>query len=129
MTCKPYYFFLSIACLALSVSRSTAQPGPAPIVTLDLHHVSYPELLQALERQTGYRFFYDSADLDTARVDVKAEGRPLGAVLSSVLSGTGLSYSVDRHEQVFIFRGEAIDTGLPAGFFDKADSTRASVAA
>src|SRR5580658_9462637 len=124
MNSKLWYTFLTIACFSLLAGRCSAQGKPSAALTLDLHQVSYPELLKEMEKQTGYRFFYDTADLDTTRIDVNVQAQPLSVVLQSVFSGTGISFSVDRFYHVFIAKGDAINTGLPEGFFDKVDSGR-----
>ena len=127
MNGKLWYTFLTIICFSLLAGRCSAQGKPSATLTLDLHQVSYPDLLKEMEKQTGYRFFYDTADLDTARIDINVQAQPLSAVLQSVFSGTGMSFSVDRFHHVFIAKGDAINTGLPPGFFDKVDSGRLAV--
>jgi hypothetical protein len=127
MSSKFWYTFLTITCFGLLAGRCSAQGKPSPALTLDLHQVSYPDLLKEMEKQTGYRFFYDTADLDTTRIDVNVQAQPLFAVLQSLFSGTAISFSVDRFHHVFIAKGDAINTGLPPGFFDKVDSGRLAI--
>ncbi len=127
MNSKLWYTFLTITCIGLLAGRCSAQDKPSAALTLDLHQVSYNDLLKEMEKQTGYRFFYDTADLDTTRLDVNVQAQPLSAVLQSVFSGTGISFSVDRFHHVFIAKGAAINTGLPPGFFDKVDSGRLAI--
>src|SRR5262249_9383189 len=45
---------------------------------------------------------------------------PFYRVFDQLFSGSDLSYSIDRHHDVFIVKGEAIATDLPPGFFDRA---------
>ena len=78
------YPLLLLSCLLYSVSGLLAQEGSAPTVTMDLQKVSYKDLLQELERQTGYRFFYDTLDLDTTKIDVKADHLPFTKVLNLI---------------------------------------------
>ena len=127
MSLKFWYILLTITCLGLLTGRCSAQGKPTAALTLDLHQVKYADLLKEMEKQTGYRFFYDTADLDTTRIDVNFQGQPLSVVLPSVFSGTGISFSVDRFHHVFIAKGDAINTGLPPGFFDKVDTGRLAV--
>jgi len=127
MNAKRLYIFLTIISFGLMTGRCSAQGTPPPAVTLDLHQVSYNDFLQALEKQTGFRFFYDTADFDTTRIDVNVQAQPLFSVLNNFFSGTGISWSADRFRHVFIAKGEAINTGLPQGFFDKADSGRLAI--
>jgi len=87
-------------------------------VTLDLKQVSMAHFLEEVERQSGYRFYYDTVDLDTTKIDINVQQEPFYKVLDEVFSGTGISYSIDRHHEVFIAKGGTVDTGLPPGFFD-----------
>src|ERR1700677_299425 len=112
MNPKFWYIFLTITCFGLLTGRCFAQDKPSATLTLDLHQVRYADLLKEMEKQTGYRFFYDTADLDTTRIDVNVQTQPLSAVLESVFSGTAISFSVDRFHHVFIAKGDAINTGL-----------------
>src|ERR1700683_3689914 len=127
MSPKFWYIFLTITNLYLLTDRCFAQDKPSAALTLDLHQARYADLLKEMEKQTGYRFFYDTVDLDTTRIDVSVQAQPLSVVLQSVFSGTGISFSVDRFHHVFIAKGDAINTGLPSGFFDKADTGRLAV--
>ncbi|HET6255700.1 MAG TPA: TonB-dependent receptor [Puia sp.] len=124
MNPKFWYILVTITCCGLLAGRCSAQGKPSAALTLDLRQVTYGDALKEIEKQSGYRFFYDTADLDTVRIDVNVQAQPLSAVLESLFSGTGISFSVDRFHHVFIAKGEAINTGLPPGFFDKADTGR-----
>jgi len=98
-------------------------------VTLDLKQVSMGDFLKEVERQSGYRLYYDTADLDTAKIDVHALREPFNKVLDEVFSGTGIAYSIDRRHEVFIAKGEVVDTGLPPGFFEAKMPDKSSAAA
>ena len=87
-------------------------------VTLDLKQASMANVLREVERQSSYRFYYDTADLDTTKIDIRVQQEPFYKVLDEIFSGTGLGYSIDRHHEVFIAKGGVVDTGLPPGFFD-----------
>src|SRR5580704_14340418 len=108
MNSKLWYTFLTITCFGLLAGRCFAQDKPSAALTLDLHQVTYNDLLKEMEKQTGYRFFYDTTDFDTTRLDVNVQAQPLSAVLQSVFAGTGISFSLDRFQHVFIAKGDAI---------------------
>jgi hypothetical protein len=120
-------FLLIFACGLLLASRSLAQ-GDHDRVTLDLGKTPIIDVLKELEKQTGYRFYYDTADFDSTKITIKAERQLFYKVMDEAFSGTGISYSIDRHRQVFIGKGEAIHTDLPAGFFDKTVPDKAALA-
>src|ERR1700761_7676008 len=65
-------------------------------VTLDLKQASMGDVLKEVERQSGYRLYYDTADLDTSKIDIHVQQESFYKVLDQVFSGTGISYSIDR---------------------------------
>jgi len=122
------FLFLTFACVLLLASRSLAQEDHDR-VTLDLGKPTpIADVLKELEKQTGYRFYYDTADFDSTKITIKAARQLFYKVLDEAFRGTGISYSIDRHRQVFIGKGEAIHTGLPDGFFDKTVPDKAAPA-
>ena len=114
-----YTTLLTVLCLLLIGGRSLAQKGKAARVTVEFKQVPIASLLQELERQTGYRFYYDTLDFDSTKVDIKADAQLFTSVLDTVFAGTDINYSIDRHGDVFVGKGAVIQTDLPANFFDK----------
>ncbi|HEY4109445.1 TonB-dependent receptor [Puia sp.] len=108
-----------LACLLLAGIAVRAQdPGSKP-VTVHLTHASFADLLNDLEKQTSYRFYYDTTDLDSTKIDINVNNAPLDKVLEQAFAGTEISYSIDSHQHVFVTKGAAIRTDLPPGYFDK----------
>ena len=110
--------FLILVLLLGTGSRIMAQSGKET-VTLDMQKAPMDSVLMAIEKQTGYRFFYDTAVLDTNKIDIHVTGQAWDGVLTQLFNGTDLSFSLDSHGRVFIVKGEAIATDLPPGFFDR----------
>src|ERR1700749_4501565 len=90
-----------LACLLLAGFMVRAQEAGSKPVTLHLTQSNYAGILNELEKQTGYRFYYDTADLDTTKIDVNVDRVPLEKVLDQVFTGTEISYTFDRHQHVF----------------------------
>src|ERR1700761_6344310 len=93
--------FLTAACLLLIGGRCIAQENTRDQVTVDLKKTSYADLLKELERQAGYRFYYDTSDFDSTKIDIRADRQPFYTVLTQAFSGTEISFSIDRYRQVF----------------------------
>ncbi|MFT3947614.1 MAG: TonB-dependent receptor [Agriterribacter sp.] len=80
---------LLIACLQVNARGFTQN------VTLHLKNVTLEKLFSHIKDQTGYSFLIDQKDmLKTRRVDVNINNAPLPDVLTSCLSGQGLSYKI-----------------------------------
>jgi hypothetical protein len=122
-----------ILCLGLLAAwwpgnRCLAQGERHEKVTLDLHKATMDTVLLFVEQQTGYRFFYDTADLDTNRIDITVNQEPYTKVLAQIFQGTDLTYSLDKYGHIFVVKGEAIATDLPPAFFEKAPTQKEAVA-
>lgn len=123
-----YLSVLILACALLPSGRVMAQ-GDKDRVSLDFQHAPMADVLKEVEKQTGYRFFYDTAELDTNKIDIKVDQQPWQQVMTQIFNGTENTWSIDRYRHVFIVKGEAIATGLPPGFFDKTAPTKEVVTA
>lgn len=90
------YLLAAIAVLAFvfaGVPRTAAQPG-LPI-TLPSTEMTAGQLLDEIERQTGYAAAYDNTAFDAGRtVTVPSTRTTLGQALDAMLSGSGFSYIV-----------------------------------
>ena len=94
------------------------------LVTIDMKQARIVTVLETMERQTGYRFYYDTTDFDSTRVDVSVSRQPFSKVLETIFLETPLTWSMDRHGRIFIVRGPAIQISLPTAFFDKRDPAK-----
>lgn len=103
-------FFL----LVISVSKIYAQDNN----TFDLNYdrILFPALIDQIESNSSYHFYYDITQIDTLRVSVKAERASLKTVLQDALKNTGFSYAIDSN-RIFITKNREIRTQLPADFF------------
>src|SRR5882757_394447 len=129
MNRKTFYRWLTIACLLLPGVRTLAQKDTTGRVTVNFQKIPLDSLMQELERQTGYHFYYDTTDFDSTKVDIKADRQPFYKVLNEVFSGTEITWSIDRYRHVFIGKGEAIHTDLDPAFFDKTSPDKNALAA
>ena len=76
-----------------------------------------------LEQQTGVHFYYDSTQMDSLYVTLHVQGQPLAQVLDMVFAHTDFFYAMDAKGNVFLTKGYALETGLPA-FFPQGDTGR-----
>ncbi|QNE39759.1 TonB-dependent receptor [Hymenobacter sp. NBH84] len=98
---------------------------PAVPITLDLNNTFFGNLVQAVEAQSDYHFYYDERQIGNLRVTVQATAQQLPAVLASALRDTGLRFAIDDAHNIFITKETGIATQLP----DPRTKVPASVAA
>ncbi|MGI4759395.1 MAG: TonB-dependent receptor, partial [Janthinobacterium lividum] len=113
-----YRAALVLVLLALSGSLvSYGQQAPAATFTSTLKGVPFAEFARQVAATTPYRLYFDAAETDSLRVTLTATGQPLAAVLRQVLEPAHLHFSFDEEYRVYITAGEAVQTRLPADFF------------
>ncbi|HLK28453.1 MAG TPA: carboxypeptidase-like regulatory domain-containing protein [Puia sp.] len=76
------------------------------------------EFAKALQGQTGYRFYFDTLQFDSIRIDISVKSQNLKDVLQLAFAGTNFHYSIDHQKHVFITNGVTVQTELPDLFFD-----------
>lgn len=110
--------------LLLCTTTIWAQEKRDSLVTVDLSHATIEQLVQALESQTAYRFYYDASQFDSIRISVSAQKQSLANVLQLAFpANSEYHFSIDQRRNVFLTRGLAIVTALPSGVFDNKKDT------
>jgi TonB-dependent receptor-like protein/carboxypeptidase-like protein len=114
---KHYYssifFFVCIVCCF----HSYAQKDSSFPVTINVKDISARHFLEQLEKQTGYRFYYDTTQLDSLTISLSATQQPLRRVLDEAFSGKDVYYVSDNHNHIFFTRGQQLAIMLPQDFF------------
>lgn len=89
--------FVRIAVLILLVGNSTATAQPSDHrLTLRLHDKTLVETIDAIERRSPYRFYYNSRLLDLSRrVSLEADNEKISAVLERLFKPFGIAYRIN----------------------------------
>lgn len=98
-----------------------------PNITVNLNEEKFQRLAEEVEKQSAYRFFFRSADVDSLRVTINVSGEPLNRVLDRVIDGTSVAYTI-HDNNVYVTRGRQIMTSLPIDFFSLGITTTAESA-
>ena len=96
--------------LLLVSVKTMAQDHP---VSLQLSSAPFAELIQHLERQTPYTFYYSPTDTDSLRITYSASGKELRQVLADILHPQNFRFAVDPRKKVYITREAFILTEFP----------------
>jgi hypothetical protein len=111
------YFCIVTATLLLSAHFAIAQKEKK-MITGSFEEMRVEQFLLVLQRQTHYHFYYDTAQLDTIKINISVKNEPLEKVLEKGLSGTENIFSIDDNNNVFVTRGILVKTALPEGYLD-----------
>jgi len=86
--------------------------GLAQTVTYEAQATPLTKVFDAIEKQTGYLFFYDKQDLRSALpVTVKLQNVPLEAALHTILEGQPVDFDIQGNTVVITKRVLAIRSG------------------
>jgi hypothetical protein len=94
----------------------SAQEGDKKIEG-DFKGLKAAQFFDKLEKQVPYKFYYDSAQLDSLDVQVTAKGQTLTELLQEAFKGTDIRFSIDSDRNVFITRKLQVVTDLPKKYF------------
>ncbi len=105
---------LLVNCLSVKAQTDTS----APSITGEFKQVRGGTFLLQLEKNTGYRFYYNKADLDSILVDLSVKNESLHKVLQLAFNDTQLVFTDDGNRQIFITRHTPISMLLADDLFD-----------
>ena len=98
-----------------------AQEKRDSLITGTFENMLLVDFFRSLESRSPYFFYYNESQLDSARVNVVAQNESIQTVLEKALQNTGLLFSIDNYQRVYITKGLKITTKLPPGFFPSPD--------
>lgn len=110
------FVFLVMSCAAHAQHTRTIN-GPFTSLGFD-------ELVQAIEAQSPYRFYYDRRWTDSLTVNVAGE-KTVDKILEEVFTDTRLHFAISPDNRVFITLERPILTELPPGFFGETTGAKA----
>jgi hypothetical protein len=108
--------YCSLAFLLVIVHGTSGQQSAR--ITGDFNNVAFADFVEAVEKQTPYRFYYKRAWTDSLTVNISANSQTLNQILAQVLGNTELQFAIDRNNNVFITKTRKIATELAVGFFN-----------
>lgn len=106
------FFFLFTGTL-----MSQAQEKKEILISGSFKGLLLPDFFHQVELKVPVFFYYDTLQLDSTIVDLEVQNEPIGQVLEKALKNTGLFYSIDESNRIFITKKIKIVTGLPGSFF------------
>ena len=101
--------FLGCFCPALH-----AQKNAGNLITATFHDAPIQEIVEEVERQTDYFFYYDASLFDSLLFTFSVTKEPLSSVMDRAFANTNLNYAIGPHDEVFLTREVPIQTNLTA---------------
>ena len=114
-----YTFFITTTLLFFALGISAQEEKR---ISGDFQNMAFKEFVQKIEETTVYQFYYNPAELDSLRVNLRSNEQPLSQMLKEIFSGTEFLYAIDSFKNVFISKRFAVQTSLPPNFFDRTNT-------
>ncbi len=93
-------FALSICCCFFSINTLMSQ---STTVSLDLINSSYEQIFNTIERETGYKFVYNTQEIDVNSLQsISVKDKNVRVVLDELFKNTDISYRItNKHISLF----------------------------
>jgi len=115
--------------LLFFASASHAQEKKDSLITGVFENQLLVDFFRQLEAKSPYFFYYRDNQLDSIRVNITAQNESIRVILDKALANTGLLFSIDNNNKVYITRGLKLVTTLPAGIFREQGDAKPTVSA
>ncbi len=113
-----------IGCFLLLSASAGAQQKTA--IAIEGDTVAVVKIIQQIESNTAFYFYYDKADLDTMMVAAKGSYASVTDLLDRIFKPSRFHYTIDTLNRIFITKRVSIQTQLAAGFFNPGNNTNLS---
>ena len=121
---SPKYFPACLFWLVICLPALHAQKNPQNLISGEFKDLTIQDFTKQLEQQTTYFFYYDISLFDSIRFTLIADREPLSIVMDRAFSKTDFTWSVGRHNEVFLTRGTFVQTNPMATPVDSAKKKR-----
>lgn len=101
--------------------------GPTAPISISFENETIPAVIERLETQTGYRFFYVDEWLGTSLISGNYVAVELDALLGEIFRDTDIQFHMAPSQKIYLIRNQIIYDRLPRGFFgNEPDSLNAT---
>ncbi len=91
------------------------------LLTLDLENSPVREMIDKIELESDYRFYYRPSDIDSVFITLKVSSQSIPNILRAGLQSTLINYAFTGRS-IILSKDVEIRTQLPLGFYDRGSS-------
>jgi TonB dependent receptor/CarboxypepD_reg-like domain/TonB-dependent Receptor Plug Domain len=104
--------FLLVIFLGCYSPDLKAQKNAQNLITVTLHDAPIQELVEEIESQTDYFFYYDISLFDSLKFNFSVTKESLRYVMIKAFGGTDFNYAIGPSNEVFLTKDASIQTNL-----------------
>ena len=118
---KFFIYVFSVLLVLLTSSRTFSQEKIS--YSFRIENEKFATIIDTIELKTGYRFFFDTIQADTAKQSFVVSNLSMESLLSELLKNTRFRFYISDRKEVFIVdKTSVIESTLGPVFFDKSNS-------
>jgi hypothetical protein len=106
-------------CFLYLIQSAEAQQNNAKLISVNFQQATVNQFVTDIESKSGYHFFYDPLQMDSLRVTLQLNDKPVETILDEAFKNTSYHYAIAR-QQVFLTKGRQIKPDLAPGFVESA---------
>ncbi len=88
--------------------------------------ISFTRFADAVERDTPFRIYFQSSDVDSITVSLTADNDRIEDVLNEIFKGTSITYTLTQTKEIFITKDRSLVVEFPADYFQRVRSSSSS---
>ncbi|RAI85772.1 TonB-dependent receptor [Algoriphagus yeomjeoni] len=77
----------------------------------------FERFVERIETESTYKFFFKKEDVENLQVNLQANDSDVKMILNQVFAETGLTYSIDMSNRIWISKGQKIQIDFPKDYF------------
>ncbi|WP_419801384.1 TonB-dependent receptor [Mucilaginibacter sp.] len=109
---------LSLLILLFSIVGMCLAQKPNATISVNFRDAKVEQFAADLEAKSGYRFYYDPAQLDSLKVTLQVDNQPLKTILELAFQNTDFHFAITQNHEILLTKGRTIQTGLANGFLN-----------
>jgi hypothetical protein len=102
-----------ICLLSLTWSTLFAQNNREELFNGRFENARIEQVVALIEESSRYKVFYEPNQLDSIRISLDVQGKPIRWILDQIFQNTHLKYSIDFQNNIFITYDEELLVALP----------------
>lgn len=93
-----------------------AQTNPVKLTGMYLG-MSFERFATRIESESDFKFYYRKKDVENIQVNLQANDSDIKMILNQVFAETGLTYSIDESNRIWVSKGKKILIEFPKDYF------------
>lgn len=110
------HIYLLFFGLLLSICTYAQTPTSKKLTGMYLG-MPFERFAERVESETDFKFFYKESDVEDIQVNLQALDTEVRLILDEVFLNTGLSYSIDSSNRIWVSKGSRIFIDFPGEYF------------